>query len=161
MSRFLDERGRIFGKVNIVDIIVLLVIVAVIVFAVMRLTGESAESRPVKVVYTVEEVRSVTVDQIVAQLDTNSTVTDESGTVLGRMTDVEVTPTEEEHLTSDDQLEKFESPIFSDVNVTVEGKGTLSNGTVRMGSVPMRVGKRVTLIGPGFEVLTVITGVSY
>ena len=33
MARILDERGRIFGKVNIVDILVLLVIVAVVVFA--------------------------------------------------------------------------------------------------------------------------------
>ena len=57
MSRFLDERGRIFGKVNVVDILVLLVIVAVIVFAVMRLTGSSSVTVPVAVVYTVEEVR--------------------------------------------------------------------------------------------------------
>ena len=33
MSRFLDERGRIFGKVSVVDILVILVIIAVVAFA--------------------------------------------------------------------------------------------------------------------------------
>ncbi len=48
MGRFIDERGRIFGKVNIVDILVILVIVAVVVFAVVRFTGTSSASVPLE-----------------------------------------------------------------------------------------------------------------
>ncbi len=157
MSRFLDERGRIFGKVNVVDILVLLVIVAVIVFAVMRLTGSSSVTVPVAVVYTVEEVRAPTVEAIMAQLEKGGIVTDEGGTVLGRMQDAEVIPTQEEHLTSLDQLEKFDSPILSNIDITVVGKGNVSNGTVRIGSVPLLVGGKITIRGPSYEVQTTIT----
>ncbi len=161
MSRFLDERGRIFGRVSVVDILVLLVIVAVITFGVVRLTGSSSEIVPVTVVYTVDEVRLPTVDAIMGQLDAKGIVADEGGTVLGAMTGAEVYPAEEEHLTSLDQLQKFDSPIFRSIEITVLGKGSVSGGTVRIGSVPMRVGRKITLIGPGYEVQTTITRVSY
>ena len=88
-------------------------------------------------------------------------VTDEGGTVLGVMTGRGGhSRREEEHLTSLDRLEKFASPILSDIDVTVVGEGRVSNGTVRIGSVPLRVGRKITLIGPGYEVQTVITGVT-
>ena len=161
MSRFIDERGRIFGKVNVVDILVLLVIVAVIVFAVMRTTGSSSETVPVTVVYTVEEVRAPTVRAITAELEGKGTVTDEGGTVLGRMQAAEVFPTEEQYLTSSDALEKFPSPIFSNIDITVVGQGSVSNGTVRIGSVSLPVGKKITIKGPGYEVQTTITGVKH
>ena len=52
LSRILDDRGRIFGKVNIVDLVVLVVIVAIVVFAAVRLTGGGAvDTVPVKVTF--------------------------------------------------------------------------------------------------------------
>ena len=156
MSRFLDERGRIFGTVNIVDLLVLLVIVAVVVFAVVRTTGGSSETFPVKVTYTVEEVRQATVDALLDAVEAKAVVRDDGGTVLGEVVEVIPTPTLEEFLTPEGELKAFESPVFNDVSVVLQGEGRESASTVRIGSVPMRVGKKVTLVGTGFEVLTVI-----
>jgi len=155
MSRFLDERGRFFGKVNVVDVVVLLVIVAVVVFAVVRTTGGSSTPVPVKVTYTVEGVREATVNALEAQ----GTVRDEGGTVLGEVVGVSARPTLVESMTPSGELKAFESPVFNDVDIVVLGEGRVSGSTVRIGSVPMRVGKKVTLIGPGFEVQTVIMDV--
>lgn len=155
MSRFLDERGRFFGKVNVIDLLVLLVIIAVVVFAVVRMTGGSSETVPVRVTYTVEAVRQASVDALQAKGE----VTDDGGTVLGKVEEVVVTPTLEEFLTPDGELRAFESPVFSDVSIVVLGEGRVSGSTVRIGSVPMRVGKKVTLVGTGYEVQTVIMGV--
>lgn len=157
MGRFLDERGRILGKVNVVDVVVLLVIVALVVFAVVRMTGGSSETVPVRVTYTVEAVRQATVDQ----LQTKGTVRDDSGTLLGNVEKVEVKPTLQENMTPDGELKAFESPIFSDVNIVVIGEGEVSGSTVRIGSIPLRVGKKVTVVGTGYEVQTVITGVAW
>jgi hypothetical protein len=156
MSRFLDEKGRFFGKVNIVDLLVLLVIVAVVVFAVVRMTGDSSKTVPVRVTYVVEEVRQATVDALRAA---KGDVTDEGGTYLGTVKEVVVNPTREEYMTTEDQLEAFDSPVFSDVKIVVLGEGWISGSTVHIGSVPMRVGKKVTLVGTGYEVQTVIMGV--
>lgn len=161
MSRFLDERGRILGKVNVVDLLVLLVIVAVVVFAVVRTTGGSSTTVPVKVTFTVEEVRQATVSALLEAVEDKSVVRDDGGTVLGKVTAVSPRPTQEEFLTPDGELKAFESPVFSDVDIMVLGDGRISGSTVRVGSVPMRVGKKVTLVGSGFEVQTVIMGVTW
>ena len=152
MARFLDERGRIFGKVNVVDLVVMLVIVAIVVFAVVRFGGATAQRAPLKVTYTVEEVRQLTVDAIQDVVDVNGTVTDEGGTVLGKVEGVEVQPTQVEYMTPEGELKAFDSPIMKDVKITVRGEGSKSGETWRIGSVPIRVGKKVTLIGSGFEV---------
>ena len=155
MSRFLDDRGRLFGKVNIVDLLVLLVIIAVVVFAVVRMTGTSSKTVPVRVTYVVEAVRQASVDALQAK----GTVTDDGGTELGKVQDVTVTPTLVEVPTADGQLKAVESPVFNDVSIVVLGQGRVAGSTVRIGSVPMRVGKKVTLVGTGYEVQTVIMGV--
>lgn len=155
MSRFLDERGRIFGRVNVVDILVFLVIVAVVVFAVLRVSGGSSETVPVKVTYAVEGVREATVNA----LEAKGTVRDDGGTVLGTVEGVTSSPTLEEFLTPDGQLKAFESPIYKTVNIVVLGQGQVSGSTVRIGSLPLRVGKKVTLVGTGYEVQTVIMDV--
>jgi hypothetical protein len=156
MSRFLDERGRIFGKVNVVDLLVLLVIAAVVVFAVVRMTGSSSEPIPVRVTYTVEEVRQATVNALTDALRAGGIVRDDGGTVLGEVVDVVPRPTKEEFPGADGEPKAWDSPVFSDVDIVVLGEGRMSNSTVRIGSVPMRVGKKVTLVGTGFEVQTVI-----
>lgn len=161
MSRFLDERGRIFGKVNVVDLLVLLVIIAVVVFAAVRFTGGSSKTVPVRVTYTVEEVRQATVDALKSESAAKGTVADDGGTVLGEVEEVVVEPTLEEFMTPDGELKAFDSPVFNDVNIVVHGEGRVSGSTVRIGSVPMRVGKKVTLVGPGYEVQTVIMRVEY
>jgi hypothetical protein len=161
MSRFLDERGRIFGKVNVVDLIVLLVIVAVVVFAVVRTTGDSSKVIPLRVTYTVEEVKQATVDALVAALETGAAVRDDGGAELGEVVDVVPKPTLVEVPTPEGGLNAVESPVLSDVEVEVLGEGRLSDSTVRIGSVPVRVGKRVTLIGTGFEVLSVVMKVEW
>jgi len=157
MSRFLDERGRFFGKVNVVDLVVLLVIIAIVVFAVVRMTGGSSTTVPVKVTYTVQAVQGATVDA----LDVKGTVRDDGGTVLGEVAKVTVRPTLEEYMTPAGELIAVESPVFKDVDVVVLGQGHLSGSTVRIGNVPMRVGRRITLVGVGFEVQTVVMGVAW
>jgi hypothetical protein len=155
MSRFLDERGRILGKVNIIDILVLLVIVAVVILAAVRFKDASVDTVPVRVTFSVEKVRAVIADG----LDIKGDVTDDGGTAFGQVQKVTPTPTLEEYLTGTDELKAFDSPIYRDLRIEVLGRGVVSGSSVRIGSVPIRAGKRVTLIGVGFEMQATILGV--
>lgn len=155
MSRFLDERGRILGKLNIIDMLVLLVIVAVVILAAVRFKDASVDTVPVRVTFALERARAAAV----SALHPTGTVTDDGGTTFGQVQEVTVAPTREEFLTGTDELKTFNSPIFSDVNIEVLGQGVVSGSSVRIGSVPIRVGKRVTLIGAGFEIQTTILNV--
>ena len=149
MSRFLDERGRIFGKVNIVDILVLLVIVAVVVFAVVRVSGGGTNTIPVKVTFTVEAVRSDDVAAIEVKWQPGGTVSNDTGTVLGTLETITTNATREEFFNSKDVLQKVDSLIYSDVVVVVSGQGQASSGVVRIGTVAVNIGDKVIISSHG------------
>jgi len=86
-------------------------------------------------------------------------VTDDGGTTFGQVQKVTAAPTREESLTSTNELKAFDSPIYDDVTIEVLGQGVVSGSSVRVGSVPILVGKRVMLIGTGFEISTTIQSV--
>lgn len=161
MSRFLDERGRILGKVNVVDILVLLVIVAVVVFAVVRVTGGGSSTVPVRVVFTAEAVRSSDAAEMQQNWQPGVTITGESGIVLGKVQKLEVKKTPEEFFNSKDQLQRVDSLIFSDVVVEVLGQGQYSNGVVRIGGVSVTFNDKVILVGHGAKRQTVVTRVRW
>lgn len=156
MSRFLDERGRIFGKVNIVDVVVLVVIVAIVVFAAVRLSGDDdVATVPVKVTFVEVDVDNARV----AGLSAQGTIRDAAGNVIGELEAVSAAPTVEELLTSDGQYKAFPSTIKSDVTFVVLGEGTVSDSTVHVGKLAARVGAEVRIVGPGYEAETTIVNV--
>lgn len=148
MSRLIDERGRLFGRVNVVDILVLLVIVAVVVFAVVRLSGGGAETRPLKVTFIAKELRTSEAQNVLKWVKPGSTLTDEGGTVLGTVQSVTAAPTPVEYLTSTDELRAFPSPTKMDASIVVVGKGSLSGHSARIGGTSvLRFDKVVVIVG--------------
>lgn len=156
MSRLLDDRGRLFGKVNIVDLIVLVVIVAVVVFAAVRFTGGGAVATvDVKVTFLDKRVDQAIVPGVQAM----GTIRDTAGNVIGELQSVQVTPSVEEMLTTDGQFKTFTSSTRSDVTFVVLCQGTVTDSTVHIGSLAARVGADVRIVGPGYEALTTISNV--
>jgi hypothetical protein len=156
LSRVLDDRGRLFGKVNIVDLIVLVVIVAIVVFAAVRLTGGGAvATEPVKVTFLDKRVDQA----FVAGLQGKGTIRDTAGNVIGVLQSVQVTPTADEMLTTDGQLKLFTSSTKSDVTFVVMCQGTITDSTAHIGSLAARVGADVRIVGPGYEAQTTISNV--
>lgn len=155
MSPVLDDRGRLFGRVSVVDLFVLLLIAALALFAYARFAAPVAEKEPYRLTLYVEKVRDATF----AQFEEGTSVRDDGGTLLGRLASLEVKPTPTEVPTAEGGLLRVDSPVFSDVILLIEGTGTVSASTWRAGSVPLRVGKVLTIVGPGYEVKTQIMGV--
>ncbi|MHB0979993.1 MAG: DUF4330 domain-containing protein [Thermoleophilia bacterium] len=155
MSPFLDDRGRLFGKVSVVDVFVLLLIVALALFAYARFAAPAAVEEPYRLTLYVEKVREATF----AQFEVGTSAYDDGGTLLGLLKTSTVTPTPTEVPDWQGRLHDVPSPVFSDVILVIEGTGTVSFSTIRAGSVPLRVGKVLTIQGPGYEVKTLIMGV--
>lgn len=157
MSPVLDDRGRLFGKVSVVDLFVLLLLVALALFAYARLAGTDTVEEPYNLTLTVEKVRDVTV----AQFQEGDTVTDEGGTVLGRIVSPPSdTATPIEVPTWIGGLELADSKLYKDVSVIVQGRGNHSSSTWGVGSLDLAVGKILTVRGPGWEVKATIMGVA-
>jgi hypothetical protein len=148
MSRFIDERGRIFGKVNVVDILVLLVIVAVVVFAVVRLSGGGTDTRPLKVTFIAKELRNEEADSVLKWVKPGDNLVDESGTVLGKVQSVVAEATLVEYFTSTDIPQQFPSTILKDVKIVVRGQGSVSGHSARIGGTSvLRLDKVIVVVG--------------
>ena len=157
MSRLLDGRGRIFGLVNVVDVIVLILIVAVVVFALVRTSGETSKTFPIVVTYTVEEVRQATVGPLVAAMQAKATVRDDGGTVLGTVEQATVAPVQEEVPTAQGEVNIVESPLFRIVDLRVRGQATRNGAGYRIGSLAIHIGQKVNVVGPKFMVQATVT----
>ena len=117
--------GRIFGKVNIVDLIVLIVIVAVVVFAVVRTTGDSSTTIPVRSPTRSRRSARATVDAITKAVQAGATVRDDGGTELWAIVvEARCIARREGVPTPEGELKAFDSPVFSDVDIVVQGQGT-------------------------------------
>lgn len=161
MSPFIDDRGRLFGRVSVVDIIVLLLIVAVGAFAWGRFAGDQTKMKDYRMVLYVASIR----DPTVTQSNEGDKVRDDTGAVLGRIEKVAPpagTPTEVP--TADGHLIPRPSPVFQQITITIKGQAQVSGPhgqeTVMVGGTVLRAGTSLVLVGPGgshnYEVKTVI-----
>ena len=156
MSRIVDEQGRVFGKVNVVDIVVVLALALLITFAIVRLSGGSTATAAVKVTVTfrVGQVQAAYVERLEKA---TGTVEDDSGTVLGEVAQVTDQATIEEVPSSSGDSDQpptiyaVASPIYRDVDFTLTSQANKVNGTYRIGNVVLTLGKKVTLVGPGYS----------
>ena len=153
MSRFIDSKGRFFGKISIVDVLVVLVIVAVGAFIFLRVQGTGSQLVGVRTTFAVEKVRYFTVDAI----HIGDQVHDESGSLIGTVVDSTTTATRVESGNSEGLAVGSDSQIYKDVILVVKGNGQKSaSGAVRVGGTNLVMGKQLTLRGPLFEVKATI-----
>jgi hypothetical protein len=100
--KLMDEKGRLFGKLNIVDLLVILLVIVVAVVLAVKLTGEGdviGESEPgVTLTYTVRvtQVDQATYENVCQFVDSGAGLEDQlmaSGELLnGYIVDVTATP---------------------------------------------------------------------
>jgi len=153
MSRFIDSKGRFFGKISIVDVLVVLLIVAVGAFIFLRVQGTGSQLVGVRTTFAVEKVRYFTVDAI----HIGDQVHDESGSLIGTVEDRQDKPTQVEFGDLEGLPVGSDSKIYRDVTIVVKGNGQKSaSGAVRVGGTNLVMGKQLTLRGPLFEVKATI-----
>jgi hypothetical protein len=160
MSRFIDERGRIFGRVNVVDILVLVIIIAVVVFAVLWFTKYESDTVPVKVTFRAEAVRNSDADSLGASWAPGARVTDGSGSAtIGQVIETEITQTPVEYITPEGEVQSFPSAVFSDVTIVVRGEAHVSNNIVHISGVSVMGNDKVIIAANGYKRQTVVADV--
>ena len=162
MADFLDDRGHLFGKVNVVDLVVLLLILALVGFAYARFSGGGTAEEPYRLVVSVERVRQATVDELEAAVEVGEDVYTETGAYLGKVKDRTVSPVPLDATvlpaspTGEVEGATVDSGVFFDVILTIEGEAVRSSNGYSIGGTPLRTGKVLTLVGGGFEVRSTV-----
>lgn len=137
--KIIDEKGKVLGLVNVIDLIILLVILLVGAGAAYKFTHKSAQGEIKTVEFKVlvpcvrpELAQAVKVGDKMVQGGSYTPVTVKS---------VEIKPGFSVNTNSAGQKVSSYDPYLKDVFVTNEGKVNLSSATISMGGQEIRVGK--------------------
>ncbi len=121
----IDENGKLFRKVSIIDILIVLVILLCIAGAVIRFSGLLGDnnSSPIKIEYTlqVKQIRDKSVDAIMKKGELYSSLSDEA--YLGTITNVEKHSNDDYSELVDGTIVKTSATDRYDVLITVQVDG--------------------------------------
>lgn len=121
-----DKNGKLFGKINIVDILALIIVAVLIVGIGYRFTGKPtanvATHEKFEYVVGIADVRYYTVDALEKMGDVYKAKTNEKA---GKITKVEAVPYMKPTITADGSVQDIEIPGKYDVRITIETEGRI------------------------------------
>lgn len=132
MSKIVDRQGRLFGKISIIDLLVILVVVVLAVALymkrnVMEHTSPAAPTTSIVYEIKIPGVRNDTLEmyQVGDQVyDTDN----DSGNAIGTITEIRTAPYQIGATYADGTYNYPEVEGRSDVYLTLEGQGLISDG---------------------------------
>lgn len=125
MKKILDEKCKLFGKINIIDLLVVVAILVLIFASIIKFENVSEQMTSDKTIeYTVEVVgiRQPSVDAIKKKLEGITEI--ETEKELGNVVDVKVTPTKELVHLNDGSYKEVELVNKYTALLTIEVSGT-------------------------------------
>lgn len=141
-----DEKGRIFGKFNILDlfiIIMILILAAGGFYKISRVNPtDNIRPKPVELKIIVINREKIGVDMIkvgdiLKEYDT--------GTVLGEIKEVEVHPASTEVITTEGEIKIAEIPDRYDLIITIDGEAIVTENSIISGKSELRIGSKLVL----------------
>ncbi|HYF93312.1 MAG TPA: DUF4330 domain-containing protein [Symbiobacteriaceae bacterium] len=147
----IDQKGRLFGKVNLLDLTVVLVILAVAGrFGYQYVKRDAAAPAAAQQIVEVQFLLSPVRDPSVTLLQVNNAkpiqiYDSKSQAYLGQIVEVKTSPAK---VHGDDS--EYESKYTFDHIITVRGTGLVSENGVTLGGVEMKVGRAQDLRTSGW-----------
>ena len=143
--KVLDEKGKLFGKINLIDLIVIVVLVLILVAVGWKLAGsriaDAIESNAPVMEYEVlcTEIDPDTCDYAVAHIGDQLMSNGEM--VNGTITNCVIEPHMLTVLNSEGVPVQVEDPDFHNLRFTIQSSVTETSNAYAVGSQELRVGK--------------------
>ncbi len=143
--KILDEKGRLFGKINLIDLIVILLALALVAAVGWKLAGD-------KIVETIQTSATVYEYKVFCPA-VNPMVSEYAQTCIGdqllaggelldgNITGVVSTPYYETSVDEEGNVTKVENPLFNNLTVTIRCRPKEVSGSLSIGTQELRVGK--------------------
>lgn len=156
----IDNKGRIFGLINIIDLLVILVILAVVARfgAKIHQSSVGSQAKDIEAVLYVKEVKDATADVIKVGDTVKETKTNG---VLGKVTNVEVKPSETLVETADGRIVVYPNPVLKDVYITVKGTGSVNENAIVLGSNEIRIGTSLQIKTNIYSVTSTVMEINF
>lgn len=145
MKKIVDDKGRLFGKVNVVDMLVIAVIVAVLGAVIYRVTssamnadGTNIVTDPQTDVYISLYANSV-VPEVAEALKVGDKLVNGGKFIDAEIVSIETTPAAYITTNSDGEPLQMEHPMWNDIYVVVKGKASPSSPTLKIDNQEIRI----------------------
>lgn len=144
--KIIDDKGRLFGKLNILDLGIILMILALGLAGFYKLKADNVATfikpKPVdiKVIVRAREETSlneIKVGDILKEYDT--------GIVLGEIKSIDIKPAKIEVKTADGQVKLAEIPERYDFYIDINGSATINENAIVSGNKELRIGNKLVL----------------
>ncbi len=163
--KIVDEKGKLFGLINIVDLMVVIVLLVVVVFGAYKLmgfnnTGKLAEigitTHKATITFEVREVRDFTINSVVI----GEALKDYSKNAdYGTITKVDVKPATRLLETDDGRIVEAEVPGKYNMVIYAEGIANVSHTSILMAERDVRIGYEFDIKGKKFKTKGTIIGI--
>jgi hypothetical protein len=155
----LDNKGRLFGKINIIDLFIILVVVAALAFVFKKVLQPSIGVRQDDIVFEIYVEESPTFAAIEVAAG-GKVVDDIKGVDLGIIQDVVIGDGYEYVPTSDGRLVKGYKEGYSSVKLTSLVKGEYSKDGVKIAGNNYNIGHSITIRAGKGKLFGVVSGFS-
>lgn len=162
MPRFIDDKGRLLGMVNVFDLAVLLIIILAVGGLAYYRVGPGRHSvprgqtGPIEVTLLVSNVRMPTVDAICVG---DEVLESKSNLPLGEIVAKDVKPAEIVIQGQDGRFYETTSQTRKDVWLKVRGQGTVSPNAITLGPSEIRIGTPINIKTRLYAVETRVMGI--
>lgn len=166
--KIVDQKGRLFGIINIVDLILIVLIVAIawVGFAKISSHAKSSENTPqdefveIKPGEAIINVKIPLVDPLMAQfLHKNDYLVTGDTLTKSYIKDIQIKDGIYERTSSEGKVIVAKHPYKKDVYVTIYGYVTFEGATIKLDKQTVRVGKTFYVKTRTTELVGVVTGV--
>ena len=162
---FLDEKGRLFSKVSIVDIAVVIFLICAVLFVGLKFFAppgniSSAEEMAYEYTFKVDNIRQASVDAL--KKSEGMSVYDSEGAFLGNIREVtEIIPYKATVIKADGTMVNAQVPDKYTVKATVEVTGKKTTDCIMVSNKrEISVGNHMSITTPEITVEVVITSVN-
>ena len=149
----IDKKGKLFGKINIIDLLLIIAIVAAVGLAGYKFLGGGDDSNSDKnaiIKFYAEEVSEFVLDDTIHEGDVVSDV--QTRAILGRVTSVEINDSVCYAADSTGHWVKSPKPDFKSVLITAETRGTKFDHGIIIDSNKYYIGHSFTLAAGGAKI---------
>ncbi len=154
----IDKKGKLFGKVSIIDLLIILVIIVIGILA-SKVLMSSNDSKALDTIYYTVEFKEVNQD-FIDEIKKDTPVFDAiKYKAIGRVDNYEVKPFT--RILKDHEEGAFREVEVEDkynVYLKVKADAVLTESTISVNNYEIRIGKKVPIKGKGFIGETYVTG---
>ncbi len=141
----LDKNGKLFGKINLIDLIIVLIIIAAVVFAAMKVVSsrnKTSDVTPVRISFFTEEVP----DYVAAALKEGTSVLDSTENVtIGTVESFKVGEPLGYVTDTNGEVEEVQRTGYKSVSITVLASAELGQHGATIDKILYGVGHSLTI----------------